>query len=101
MDCFDNNSHSPVLIDRSTMKYVEEVCSFGLGHFKWGDGTKRINSPLEQKEGHNGSIYSTEHTLTFPNLSLGKTESDVALSDVYEITDEENEQMSKIIQEAI
>ena len=98
MDCFDNNTHSPVLIDRSTMKYVEEVCSFGLGHFKWGDGTKRINSPLEQKD---GSLYRTEHTLTFPNLSLGKTESDVALSDVYEITDEENEQMSKIIQEAI
>ena len=86
VNCFNSGSQTPAVIERDTQKYVEVLCTFGIGHVKWTGEREEAKTDFS-------------HDLSLPDFSTvieNKT-----LGEALQITDEENEKMNTVIQEAI
>jgi len=86
VNCFNAGSQTPAVIERDTQKYVEVLYTFGIGHVKWTG---------EREE----SKTDFSHDLSLPDFTTVIEEK--TLGEALQITDEENEKMNTIIQEAI
>lgn len=86
VNCFSSSNQTPAVIERDTQKYVEVLCTFGIGHVKWTGEWEEAKTDFS-------------HDLSLPDFSTvieNKT-----LGEALQITDEENEKMNTVIQEAI
>lgn len=86
VNCFDGGSQTPAVIERDTQKYVEVLYTFGIGHVKWTGEREEAKTDFS-------------HDLSLPDFTTVIEEK--TLGEALQITDEENEKMNTVIQEAI
>jgi len=86
VNCFNSGSQTPAVIERDTQKYVEVLCTFGIGHVKWTGEREEAKTDFS-------------HDLSLPDNTT--VVEDKTLGEALQITDEENEKMNTVIQEAI
>ena len=75
VNCFNSGSQTPAVIERDTQKYVEVLCTLGVGHVKW------TGEREESKTDFN-------HDLSLPDITT--VIEDKTLGEALQITDEEN-----------